>query len=341
MGLYLKSGYLNFEHIEKVADGNHINFVVIIGKRQVGKTYGTLDLMLRRGYYFALLRRTADEMKFIAVDINNPFEKLPYDIKIESESKYTAKIERYEDGEPERIGTVMALSTVAKIRGFDGSRYTNLVYDECIPETHVIRLRNEGDAFLNCYTTIAGNRELDGLPPLRSWLLANSNDLHAPILSALGITEIVERMSYSRQEIAVLEKRGIMIILPDSERVTERRSKTALYRAVGTSSDFAKMSLNNEFSYNDTSDVRRVNIGEYKPLARVRDLFTAWEHKNDGTVFISGESRATFPREYSDNDAGRRQFRNDFPDARALYLTGGVSFQTVGVKSLFIDFLYG
>ena len=340
MGLYHKSGYLNFDHIEKVADGNHINFIVIIGKRQVGKTYGTLDLMLRRGYHFVLLRRTADEMKFITVDINNPFEKLPHNIKIESESKYTAKIERYKDGEPERIGSVMALSTVAKIRGFDGSRYTNLVYDECIPETHVIRLRNEGDAFLNCYTTIAGNRELDGLPPLRSWLLANSNDLHAPILSALGITEIVERMSYSKQEIAVLSERGIMIILPDSERVTERRSKTALYRAVGTTSVFAEMSLHNKFSYNDTSDIKRVDIKQYKAIIRVIGLFTVWEHKNDGTVYVSAPTNFPPPNQYENNEAGRRRFRNDFPDARALYLTGGVSFQTVGIKSLFIDFIY-
>ena len=339
MGLYLESGYLDFDHIEKVANSNRINFIVVIGKRQVGKTYGTLDLMLRRGYYFVLLRRTADEMKFISVDVNNPFEKLPYKIKIESESKYTAKIVRFDDV-AERIGSVMALSTVAKIRGFDGSRYTDLVYDECIPETHIVRLRNEGDAFLNCYTTIAGNRELDGQPPLRAWLLANSNDIEAPILSALGISEIVERMSYSGKEIAVLTERGIMVILPDSERVTERRAKTALYRAVGTSSDFAKMSLNNEFSYNDVSDVRRVNMEQYKPLVRITGQFTMWEHKNNGTVYISGESRAKFPHEYNNNEADRRRFRNDFPDARALYIMGGVSFQTVGVKSLFVDFIY-
>ena len=340
MGLYLKSGYLNFDHIEKVANSNGINFIVIIGKRQVGKTYGTLDLMLRRGYYFALLRRTADEMKFIIVDVNNPFEKLPYETKIIPESKYTAKIELYEDDKATRIGSVMALSTVAKIRGFDGSRYTQLVYDEAIPETHVIRLRNEGDAFLNCYTTIAGNRELDGLPPLRAWILANSNDLDAPILSALGITETVERMSYSKQEIAVLNERGIMIILPNSEAVTNKRTKTALYRAVGTASDFAKMSLNNEFSYNDASDVKRVDIRQYKPLVKVGELFTIWEHKDGDTVYISTVGAATYRYVYDNTENGRRKFKNDFPDARALYLTGGVSFQSVGLKSLFVDFIY-
>ena len=342
MGLYLKSGYLDFDHIEKVANGNDINFIVLIGKRQVGKTYGTLDLMLRRGYYFALLRRTADEMKFITVDVNNPFEKLPYNIKIETESKYTAKITRFdtENDNETRIGSVMALSTVAKIRGFDGSRYSQLVYDECIPETHVIRLRNEGDAFLNCYTTIAGNRELEGAPPLRAWLLANSNDIGAPILSALGIADIVERMSYSKQEMAVLADRGIMIILPASEAVTDRRTKTALYKAVGTDSDFAKMSLQNEFSYNDASDVRRVDIRQYKPLVDVAGLFTIWEHKDGNTAYVSTPSAAQFPYAYENTERGRREFRNAFPDARALYLNGGVSFQSVGVKSLFIDFIY-
>ena len=338
MGLYLENGYLNFDHIEKVADSNHINFIVIIGKRQVGKTYGTLDLMLRRGYYFALLRRTADEMKFITVDVNNPFEKLDRGIKIENESKYTAKITRGE--EAERIGSVMALSTVAKIRGFDGSRYSQLVYDEAIPETHVIKLRNEGDAFLNCYTTIAGNRELEGLPPLRAWILANSNDISAPILSALDVAQVVERMSYSRQELAVLRDRGIMIVLPKSEEVTDRRKKTALYKAVGTSSDFARMSLNNEFSYNDTSDVMRVDLRQYVPLVRIENLFNIWEHKSNGTVYVTEPNAAQYGRTYTDTEAGRRTFRNDYPDARALYLTGGVTFQSIGVKSLFIDFIY-
>lgn len=338
MGLYLKNGFLDFDHIEKVADSNRINFIVIIGKRQVGKTYGTLDLMLRRGYYFALLRRTADEMKFITVDVNNPFEKLNKAIKIENESKYTAKITRGDDAE--RIGSVMALSTVAKIRGFDGSRYTQLVYDEAIPETHVIKLRNEGDAFLNCYTTIAGNREIEGRPPLRAWLLANSNDISAPILSALDIAETVERMSFSGQEMAVLGKRGIMIILPKSETVTDLRRGTALYRAVGTSSDFARMSLENEFSYNDASDVERVDLKQYKPLVRVENLFTIWEHKSNGTVYVTPPNAATYGSAYTNDEDGRRRFRNDYPDARALYLTGGVTFQTIGVKSLFIDFIY-
>lgn len=338
MGLYLKNGFLDYDHIEKLADSNNINFIVVVGKRQVGKTYGALDLMVRRGYYFALIRRTADEMRFITVDINNPFEKLPYDVQIENESKYTAKITIGEDAK--RIGSVMALSTVAKIRGFDGSKYTHLVYDECIPETHVIRLRNEGDAFLNCYTTISGNRELEGARPLRAYLLANSNDISAPILSALDISEIVERMSYSEQELAIFPERGIMIILPSSRIVTERRTKTALYRAVGTDSEFAKMSLQNEFAYNDRSDVRRVDLRQYKPLVKVTGCFTIWESKSGEEVYISGISHARFAHQYEDTETGRRAFRNDFPDARVLYLSGGVSFQTVGVKTLFLDFIY-
>lgn len=300
--------------------------------------------MLRRDYYFMMLRRTADEMKFITVDVNNPFEKLPYNIKIESESKYTAQIKRIEtDGETvndRRIGTVTALSTIAKIRGFDGSRYTQLVYDEAIPETHVIKLRHEGDAFLNAYTTISGNREIEGLPPLRAWILANSNDIGAPILQAIGIGDVVERMSYSAQEIAVLEKRGIMIILPASEHITELRSQTALYRAIGTDSDFSKMSLQNEFSYNDRSDVCRVDLKQYKPIVRVDDLFVIWEHKSVEKIYVSTVGATPTRDRYSNDEQGRKRFRNDWPNTRALYMTGCVQFQTVAVKSLFVDFVY-
>ena len=46
MKLYDNDGWLDIPHVVEVADKNNISFIVIIGKRQVGKTYGVLKYML-------------------------------------------------------------------------------------------------------------------------------------------------------------------------------------------------------------------------------------------------------------------------------------------------------
>lgn len=164
MSLYLKNGYLNFEWLDGEAARINAAFVVIIGKRQIGKTYGCLSLMLDDNRRFILMRRTQTEADMMTSGIVNPFINLGVtDITIKRDTKYTGGIYRGE----ELTGLTMALSTVSKIRGFSGSPYTDMVFDEFIPEAHIQKIKNEGDAFLNAVVTIAGNRELDGKPPLQ------------------------------------------------------------------------------------------------------------------------------------------------------------------------------
>ena len=55
MKLYTKEGWLDAKHIEEVADKNDINFIVIIGKRQIGKTYNVLLLMLDENKNFIFI----------------------------------------------------------------------------------------------------------------------------------------------------------------------------------------------------------------------------------------------------------------------------------------------
>ena len=82
MKLYLDNGYLDAAHIDEVADRNHINFIIIIGKRQVGKTYNVLKLMLDSGRQFIFMRRVRPELDMLCKDVNSPFEKVATDVKL-------------------------------------------------------------------------------------------------------------------------------------------------------------------------------------------------------------------------------------------------------------------
>lgn len=346
MKLYTKEGWINTEHIEEVADKNNISFIIIIGKRQVGKTYGVLKLMLDKKYNFIFMRRVKTELEMLEKNVNSPFEKIHgYKDKIlfQKESEYTASIERLdtnENGEEikTRIGTGVALSTVGQIRGFNGDQYSVVVFDEAIPEEHLYKVRNEEDAFNNAYTTIAGNRELEERKPLRVWILANSNSLDSGILRALNIVREVEKMSIRGTEFMMLKDRGIMIILPESKKIIDKRKTTALYRAIGGTSKFAKMAYENEFAYNDYTDVSARPLQEYKPLLTIGKI-TIHLHKNDKTLYITDKSKAKARYNLTDSESHINRFNREFSDIRTAYLNNRVIFQDMNVKNYFLSLI--
>lgn len=344
MNIYTKEGWIDAKHIEVIADRNNISFIVIIGKRQVGKTYNVLKLMLDEDKRFILLRGMKTEMD--VVKKKSPFNKLQgYKnmIDIEADTEYTNNIVRYypqEDGTEVKttIGMLCALSSIARIRGFDGDEYTDVVYDEFIPEEHLLKVRNGGDAFNNMYVTVSGNREIEGRPPLRVWLLANSNNLDNDILKALNITDIVERMSLRGEESRMLKDRGILILLPDSTKIIEKRSKGALYRAIGTESKFSRMSLGNEFAYNDYTDVDNKPLQEYKALIKLGDIIIHL-HKDNKSLYVTGSYKCKPKHVYTDSDYGRMTFIRDYPEIKAAYLNGRIIFQNMTTKNVFLDFI--
>lgn len=348
MNLYTKDGWLDTKHIDEVAERNNINFIVMIGKRQVGKTYGVLKLMLDEDRRFIFMRRVRPELDMLCKDVNSPFEKIPTNgrIAFRKESEYTASIERIltaiEDGEEienkVRIGTGVTLAGVGNIRGFSGDMYTDLILDEFIPEEQLFKVRNEGDAFLNAYVTISGNRELEGRRPLKVWLLANSNNLNSRILDALNITGAVEKMSLKGEEVRILQDRGIMIILPESRAVIAKRKKTALYKAIDGGSKFAKMAFENEFAYNDYTDVSTKPLQEYNPLVTIGRI-TIHLHKNDKTLYITDKVKYKPRYDYTDSDTHINTFNRKFPEIRAAYMNGRVWFQDMRIKNYFLDII--
>lgn len=346
MKLYLKNGFLDVPHVAEVADRNNISFIIIIGKRQIGKTYGVLKYMLDEQKRFILLRSVMAEMDMLKHNVANPFDAIKEyrgRVVFESETQYTANIARIDESEEgeekSNVGMLSALSAIGRVRGINGRQFSDVVYDEFIPESHLLRVKNGGDAFLNMYTTIAGNREIEGEKPLRVWLLANSNTLDNDILTALDITDVVERMSLRGEECRIIKDRGIMVILPDSEKITEMRKCGALYRAIGGDSKFSQMAYGNRFAYNDYTDVGAKPLQEYKPLISVSGSFTIYLHKSDKILYVCDIVDNNARHKYTQSDYDRMKFTRDFPEVKAAYLRGRFTFQNMTVKNEFLNYL--
>ena len=329
MKLYLDSGFLNQKEILKEAERNNCSFIIEIGARQVGKTFGTLQLMLNKGDKFILMRRTQTEADFLCNGTVNPFQPIDSKVYIKKETKYTGGIFNEED----RIGMTMALSTVAKIRGFYGGDYKYLVYDEFIPESHILKIKNEGDAFLNALITINGNRELEGRPPLITWLLANSNNIASPILHALNVTEKVESMINKGQEYSIMQDRGIMIIIPKSADVIAKRKEDSITRAIGGDSEFTEMAYDNKFIYNDNENVTIKPLSEYTILFSVRGQFTVYKHKSRSELYVTDYKNSNNIIEIGERT--KKEALKKYPSLKAYFINGNTFFSSLTVKELY------
>ena len=328
LDLYTKDGWVNIPAVSAL--GAWCN--IIIGKRQVGKTYGTLLYELQQDKPFMYLRRTTTEFDAITSDPDlNPFlplknEGFNVDIVKSGKVTYTIGAYEYEEGKPKnctkKYGVGMTLPSIANIRGFNGSAFHDVVYDEFIPEKIVVKRKAEGDALLNAYVTINGNRELEGKPPLRMWLLANAFDITSPILVDLGVVGHIARMAKTGQE-WMLTDTGIFLCMPKSNAVSEKRAQTAFMKHMMKNKDskFYQMAMENKFSYNDLSMVRPMSLAGMKPQFKVGDLYC---YEYDSTHYYLCKSPHQAHEVYSDTQAGRNTFRMAHPYFGMMFILGQV-----------------
>lgn len=278
-------------------------FQIFIGGRGTGKTYSALKGSLNKKVVpgkFIYMRRTANELKTILDDDKkgegaNPFKAINKDLgtnvgfrkisdnvagiyaRTENEGKLI------HEGAP--IGYGLSLSTLASIRGVDFTDCSDWFYDEFIKEKHVHALKEECEALLNAYETINRNREFFSEPPIRLWLLANSNDIYNPIFIGLGIVAEVEKMIRTGKRDRYFKERGLAIhLLQASESFVNQKKDTALYKLTrGTR--FYEMSLENKFSYNDFSLIGYRKLQGYTPVCKVGKGYI-YKKKGDSEFYV-------------------------------------------------------
>lgn len=320
--IYDENGYVNIPWIAERPTW----LKVIIGARQVGKTYGALKYHLDHDMRFILLRRTTEELEFIASSAElDPF--LPfapeYRTRIVRQAKSYAIKDYDEAGKviPESFrGLVMSLPQIAHVRGFNGSLYDSIVLDEFIPEKGVLVRKTEGQSLLNAYTTINGNRELEGRPPCTLWLLANTNNINSSILEALKLSQPVIRMRTKGVEYT--EIGGVSIFQGYSAKITDRRKMTALAQQIDPNSEFAKMAYSNEWAYDMSPLVRPRSLKGMTPLCSYAGELYVWE--DQAGLYVCGAKHDAAP--YKDNGFSTAQFTSDYAWMAPYYAGALITF---------------
>lgn len=332
MGLYLPNGYLDFDRIRAY----NCPFTMIIGGRGIGKTFGALDNCIENDDLFMFLRRTQTQADVISNPAFSPI--IPVMTyrgifgEVETVTKNIGAIYTRDADEAPKIlrGYTAALSTFSSVRGFQGSQIGTIIFDEFIPEVHEKLLKHEADAFFNMVETVNRNRELSGDPPVRVWMLSNSNSLYSPILAALGLVTVIEKMMNRDQELYIDRDRGICVILPRNSPISERKSETALYRATRGSA-YSEMALANEFAYDDRTDVRSRSLKGLKLIMQVGPCYF-YGRQGDSMLYISAHGAGTPGEIYTESEVDLRRFVREHPGFYDRLLRRGVEFENYELK---------
>lgn len=317
VNLYTSEGWLDMPSLDKVPG---IWLVVIVGARQIGKTYGLLKmLMTSEDRNFIYMRRTQEEVDFIMQNEDiSPFAALEQDnirtFCVKNRKLYLVGTKKNEEFLTK--GSVLSLSSVAKMRGFSGNQYTDIFYDEFIPEKMVIKRNGEGDALLNAYTTINGNRELNGYPPVKLWLAANAFDQENPVLEKFGLINTLAKMKRRKEEMSIING-SCLLIRPLSEEITDAHRKTAMNAFLekqGTAREYLGTAVENTFSYDSTDMIRPRPLHGHKPLCRAGQVYIY----TNGTSLYVCTSRHN-KRGYGESNTEKIKCQVDFPIIRMLY----------------------
>jgi len=342
--LYGDNGYLDFRYIFKMSEKHCCPYILIVGGRGTGKTYGALKYLTTENIKFMFMRRTQTQLDLIRKPEFSPFKSINRDlnktIEFFSISKYNSALYDSEINEKGKLvpvgepyGIAAALSTFSNLRGFDASDLDIVLYDEFICERHERPLKEEASALFNALETIGRNRELNGQKPLKLLALANANNISNPIFVSLGLVTQAEKMTRSGQEIYFNNAKGVMLIMLNDSPISSKKMQTALYNLTG-GTEYAEMALHNNFVGVARDCIESQDLRQYKLFTIVGEL-AIYKHKSVRkfyvTTHISGECKETFTTSIN----SLRAFRIKYGDIWGLYCIGLVKFETYSLQVLF------
>lgn len=344
INLYQPAGWVDVASIMEAA----LTFNILIGGRGTGKTFGFLEQFryLTPDKFF-FMRRQKNQADLISNPEFSPF--LPVDKKHETltvlqKIPHCQGISGIYDGELQSDGRVLAqgpalgyvgaLASIHNVRGFSLD-VNEMILDEFNPEPGERPIKNEYDVFRNAYETINRNRELEDRPPLRCWLLSNSNQLGNPYFIGLRVVEIVDKMIQKGQDIYRNEARGLMIVNLKDSPISAAKAKTALYR-LSEDDSFTQMALGNQFANESRSKTGSIPLKELVPVVRIGEL-EIYRHKGSkhlyGSTHQSGE-----PDTYQTDDGSIARFRARYGWLWIDYMEDRIIWQNYVSELLFRRF---
>lgn len=302
---------------------------LIIGGRNTGKTYGTLEYFREEKLPIVFIKRSNEDIDTICagnslgkkaaeyeVDLS-PYKAInrdkgchikAYKIKNGLGGFYETNEEGNAYGQPISYG--VSLYAVNKIKGFDLSECSALVFDEFIPQPWERINRKEGEQLMDLYKTVARDRTLRGKEELKLICLANAVNVFNPVCEILEVTDIISEMAARKTETYFdREKRIFIRMLRTSDEMMAAEKATGIYKAM-EHTNWGKMAFENEFGYNDFSQIKSQPLKGYRPICSLTHKLKTWYiYLNEEKGYFMTDSPAKVPLQYDLNtESGQKAF---------------------------------
>lgn len=308
--IYDADGWVNWDYLVRQSSA----FLMVVGARGVGKTYGLMKYCIEHERPFIYLRRLKSQLDQCSFPDGNPFKKLNADLGLNIEPKRNKGGVIFADGE-KTYALGVALSTVANVRGFDYSNYDMIIFDEAIASDGERPIPNEFRAFLNFYETVNRNRELSGDPPTLAVLLGNANRLTNPYFSGWRFMKTALNMLKGKQMMWRSPDGSRAIVMLCDSVISEKKRETALYK--NADDGFMQMALDNAFR-TDATNIKSMPIKEFNHLVSIGEL-GIYKHKSKRIYYVSflvGDNVS----KYEPYGMSLKMFQLDFYSLRLFYI---------------------
>ena len=312
MKIYDKDGWVNWDYICRLDRA----FVMVVGARGTGKTYGLMKWLIENHEPFIYLRRLQAQLDISKTESGNPFRKLNADLGLNIAGSRGKIVEfRHDGGDGDIVSIGVALSTVATVRGFDFSGYKYILYDECVPMAGEKPIKDEFLAFLNFYETVNRNRELSGEPAVKCLMLGNANQLINPYFTGWKFTRTAVKMILRNQMVYNTPDNSRTMILLLQSPISKKKAGTMLYQ--NANDVFRGMALDNAFRTDETTIASRP-LAEYSHVVSVGDI-GIYRHKSKREFYVSNVTGKPY---YDDYGISLKMFQSDFIMLKYVYMTG-------------------
>ena len=309
MKIYNSDGWVNWDYL----CGLTSSFLMVVGARGTGKTYGLMKYLIEKKQPFIYLRRLQAQLDICKTESGNPFRKLNIDLNMDIRPKRQSRSVEFYNGET-LVCVGVALSTVATVRGFDFSAYDYIVFDESIPMVGEKPIKQEFSAFLNFYETVNRNRELSGQNAVKAILLGNANQLINPYFTGWHFTKTALKMIRGGQMVYNTPDKSRTMVLLMNSPISQKKAETALYK--NADDDFITMAIDNAFR-TDATIIGSKPLKEYIHIVSIGEI-GIYKHKSKREYYVCSVKSEPY---YDDFGMSLKLFRNDFAMLRLIYMT--------------------